>query len=166
MRWIFVLDVLNHCFWPDVGEPTWTVTYQGRSYSGYWGLAASLKRALERGFPITDPAYLAELSAEAFERNILGRGEIPLLEERLTNLREAGQVILSRWHGDIVHLLEETRGSAVQTVQQVVASFPSFQDEAQYRGQKVFFWKRAQLFVADVHAAFSRRGLGKIRRHR
>ena len=86
---------------------------------------------------------------------------VPPEQERLANLREAGQVLLSRWHGDLIHLLEATRGSAVRTVQEVVASFPGFQDEAQYRGQKVFFWKRAQLFVADVHAAFSGQGWGR-----
>jgi hypothetical protein len=46
-------------------------------------------------------------------------------------------------------------------VQRVVSSFPSFQDEAQYQGQTVFFWKRAQLFVADLHAAFSGQGWGR-----
>jgi hypothetical protein len=161
LRWILVLDVLNHCFWASEGEPTWTVSYQGREYSGYWGLAASLKRAVERGFRITDPEFLAELSDAHLREIFAGEGEIPLFEERLSNLREAGRVLLSRWSGDIIHLLEETRGSAVQTVQQVVSSFSSFQDEAQYRGQTVFFWKRAQLFVADVHAAFSGRGWGR-----
>ncbi len=162
LRWIFVLDLLNHCFWPSVGEPTWTVTYGGEDYSGYWGLAASLRRALERGFPITDPTYLAELPQGHLREIFSGTGEIPLFEARLANLREAGQVLLSCWQGDIIHLLEATRGHAVQTVQQVVASFPSFQDEAQYRGQKVFFWKRAQLFVADVYGAFSGQGWGRF----
>jgi hypothetical protein len=162
LRWIFVLDVLNHCFWPDVGQPTWTVTYGGEDHSGYWGLAVSLKQALGRGFPITDPQYLAELPHADLREIFSGAVEIPLFEARLANLREAGQVLLSRWRGDLIHLLEATRGSAVQTVQQVVASFPSFQDEAQYRGQTVFFWKRAQLFVADVHAAFSGKGWGKF----
>jgi hypothetical protein len=161
LRWIFILDVLNHCFWPDAGEPTWTVSYQGQDYSGYWGLAASLKRAVERGFRVTDPEFLAELSDTDLREIFTGKGEIPLFKKRLSNLREAGQVLLSRWNGDIIHLFEETRGSAVQTVQHVVSFFPSFQDEAQYRGQKVFFWKRAQLFAADVHAAFSGRGWGR-----
>ena len=162
LRWIFVLDVLNHCFWPDVGQPTWTVTYSGEDYSGYWGLAASLKRALERGFHITNPQYLAELPHADLREIFSGAGEIPLFEARLANLREAGQVLLSCWNGDLIHLLEATRGSAVRTAQQVVASFPSFQDDAQYRGQKVFFWKRAQLFVADVHAAFSGKEWGRF----
>ena len=164
LRWIFVLDILNHCFWPDEGEPTWTVRYDGRDYSGYWGLAASLKRALENGFPVTDPAYLAELSERDLRKIFRGtdEAEIPLLKERLSNLREAGQVILSRWQGDVIHLLEETRGSAVGTVQQVVTSFGSFQDEALYHGRVVYFWKRAQLFVADVHAAFTGEGWGRF----
>ena len=161
VRWIFVLDVLNHCFWPGVGEPTWTVAYGGEDYSGYWGLAASLKRALERGFAITDPACLAELSPADLREIFSGAGEIPLFDARLANLREAGQVLLWWWQGDIIHLLEETRGHAVETVQQIVASFPSFQDEAQYRRQKVFFWKRAQLFVADVSGAFGGQGWGR-----
>jgi hypothetical protein len=161
LRWIFVLDVLNHCFWPDVDATTWTVAYKGSNYSGYWGLATSLQRALENGFHITDPAYLGDLSRADLREIFAGEGEIPLIEERLANLREAGRVILSRWHGDLLHLLEETRGSAVQTVRQIVASFPSFRDEAQYRGQQVFFWKRAQLFLADVHGAFSGWGWGR-----
>jgi hypothetical protein len=161
VRWIFVLDVLNHCFWPDLGEPTWTVTYQGQEYSGYWGLAASLKRAAERDFRITNPEVLAEISDGDLREIFAGEGEIPLFKERLSNLREAGRIVLSDWDGDIVHLLEETRGSAVKTVQRVVASFPSFQDEARYRGHTVFFWKRAQLFVADLHGAFSGQGWGQ-----
>ena len=45
VRWIFTLDVLNHCFWPDRGKPAWSVLYKGEAYSGYWGLAAALRRA-------------------------------------------------------------------------------------------------------------------------
>ena len=161
LRWIFVLDLLNYCFWPDANEPTWTVSYGGENYSGYWGLAASLKQAVERGFRITDPEYLVELKRAHLREIFSGEGEIPLFEERLANLREAGRIILALWHGDILHLFEETRNSAVRTVQQVVASFPSFQDEARYRGRKVLFWKRAQLLVADICAAFFGRGWGK-----
>jgi hypothetical protein len=161
VRWIFLLDVLNHCFWPDVSETTWAVSYEGKMYSGYWGLAASLKRAMEQGIPITEPGFLVELPEGVLREIFAGEGEIPLFEERLSNLREAGRVLLSFWDGDVLHLIEEARGCAVNTVQQVVASFPSFRDEAQYHGQAVFFWKRAQLFVSDLHFAFSGKGWGR-----
>lgn len=44
--WIFVLDLLNFSFWSDKSEP-WKVRYNGRSYTGYWALCASINRALE-----------------------------------------------------------------------------------------------------------------------
>lgn len=162
VRWIFVLDVLNHCFWPEKDEEPWTVTYRGEDYSGYWGLAASLKAALEKGIPLTDSSYLANISLSELREVFSGKGLIPLLEARLFNLREAGRILCSQWDGDIIHLLEKGRGSAVQTVLKVVSSFPSFRDEAQYRGRNIIFWKRAQLFVSDLNVAFSGKDWGNF----
>jgi hypothetical protein len=161
-RWIFVLDVLNHCFWPDVGAPVWTVSYRGIDYSGYWGLAASLKRASEAGFPITAAETLAAISAEELHSVFAGAGEIPLFELRLSNLHEAGRVLLEQWDGDAVHLIEAARGSAVRAVGLLTASFPSFRDEARHGGVKVYFWKRAQIFTADLYQAFSGRAWGSF----
>ena len=162
LQWIFVLDVLNQSFWPDTGETRWSVPYAGSSCSGYWGLAAALKRAVEEGVPIINPSFLMNLERADLRRVFSGEGEIPLFEERLRILREAGRVMEEAWGGRIVHLLESAGGSAVLAVKKMVESFPSFRDEAMYGGEKVFFWKRAQLFVADVHAAFSGRGPGEF----
>ena len=159
-RWIFTLDVLNHCFWPDAGEPVWTVRYRGSDRSGYWGLAASLKRAWEQGVPVTDPEWLAGVTEHELARVFSGKGRIPLFPERLMNLREAGSVILSDLDGDIVTLIEKASGSAVRLVREVVSHFPSFRDEAMYQGGRVFFWKRAQIFAADLFAAFNGKGAG------
>lgn len=163
VRWIFVLDVLNHCFWPDPGEEPWSVRYAGRDYSGYWGLAAALKAAVESGIPLTDSGYLSRVTRSELEGLFKGRGVIPLCGERARNLREAGEILLSQWGGDIVHLVEEARGSAVQAVLKIVSDFPSFRDEANYLGQPVHFWKRAQLFISDLHSAFGGTGFGMFR---
>jgi len=162
VRWIFVLDILNHCFWPDVGERTWTVQYRGNPYSGYWGLAASLKRAVEDGIPITDAAFLADIPSEDLKRIFAGEGEIPLFQERLFNLREAGRALLTQWDGNIVHLVEAAAGNAVRIIELVVSSFPSFRDEALHHGEKAYFWKRAQIFAADLHAAFEAKAWGEF----
>jgi hypothetical protein len=162
VRWIFTLDVLNHCFWPDPGEPVWTVVYNGEPYSGYWGLAASLKRALALGFPIMDPYFLAAVSAEDLAEIFSGQGKIPMFEKRLKNLREAGSIILSELGGDVMSLFDAAAGSAVRLVRQIVLFFPSFRDEAIYDEQKVCFWKRAQIFASDVCAAFGGKKWGKF----
>jgi len=160
VRWVFVLDVLNHCFWPDEDEPLWSVTYRGNEYSGYAGLAASLKRAMESGVPVTNASFLAGLSPGTLREILAGTGEIPLLDARLENLREAGRVLLARWEGDIVNLVASAGRSAVDVVKGVVDSFSSFRDECRYRGRPVYFWKRAQLFAADLHSAFDGRDWG------
>ena len=45
--WIVVLDTLNFCFWSDDGVEPWTVRYEGKNYTGYWALCASIHRALK-----------------------------------------------------------------------------------------------------------------------
>lgn len=162
VRWIFVLDVLNHCFWPDPGQPTWSVSYRGESFSGYWGLAACLNRAMEAGIPLTRADYLETISIDDVSRIFSGEGHVPLLNERLENLREAGRELRVKWQGDILHLLEAARGSAVQVARLVVESFTSFRDEAVYDRHHLYFWKRAQIFASDVHHAFSGRDWGAL----
>ncbi len=50
--YLLVLDSINFCFWPAPGNPKWEVEYQSEKLSGYFALAASLKKALESGLPL------------------------------------------------------------------------------------------------------------------
>ncbi|GLI33455.1 hypothetical protein DAMNIGENAA_08880 [Desulforhabdus amnigena] len=125
-------------------------------------MAASLKRAQESGIPITQPDFLANLSADDLKGILSGNVEIPLFEERLFNLREAGRILNSTWRGDIIHLLESAKGNALVAVKKIVDSFPSFRDDARYGEIEVYFWKRAQIFISDVNLAFAGRKWGKF----
>lgn len=162
VRWIFILDVLNHCFWPDPGQAMWSIADGEEMHSGYWGLAASLKRAMENRFPITNAEYLAQIPERDLQAIFSGTGQIPLFKERLFNLREAGRVLASQWQGDIVNLLAAAGGSAVRAVSLITSSFPSFRDQASHHGHTVYFWKRAQLFIADLHLAFKGESFGRF----
>jgi hypothetical protein len=161
-QWIFVLDTLNHCFWPEPGSPRWKVHYLNQELSGYWALAASLKRAMEEGIPLQQAETLASMKRETLDRIFRGSGNIPLFDERLANLREAGQILLERFQGHFIHVLEEARNIAVNLVRLVAAEFPSFNDVATYRGETVYFFKRAQLLTHDLWCAFSGDSWGAI----
>ncbi len=154
-QWLFVLDTLNHCFWPEVGSPLWEIHYGDKVLSGYWALAASLKRTMEEKIPIHQARTLAELDRESLACTFRGVGEIPLLDERLANLRQTGRVLLDRFRGSFIHVLEEAEGSAVDLVLLVTGEFPSFNDVATYHGKTVYFFKRAQLLVLDLWCTFS-----------
>ena len=92
--YLLVLDTLNFCFWPPPGKSRWEIEYEGKTFSGYYALALSLKRALEEGVSLTDAGYLAGLSLSELLRILAGRGTLQLTDRRLENLRELGRVLL------------------------------------------------------------------------
>lgn len=60
----------------------------------------------------------------------------------------------------VVRLIEKANGSAGRLVNLLAKHFPSFRDETRFDGRKVRLMKRAQIFVADLWAAFNGEGLG------
>lgn len=62
----------------------------------------------------------------------------------------------------VVHLIQEADHSAGKLVNLLAKQFPCFQDQGRFDGRKVRFLKRAQIFVADLWAAFNGRGHGEF----
>ena len=88
--------------------------------------------------------------------------DIPLLEKRVENLREAGKVLCSKYGSSVAKLVRSCEHSALRLVKTIVSDFSSFRDEGVFEGQNVSFYKRAQIFVADVWACFEGQGLGRF----
>lgn len=159
-QYVLVLDALNFCFW---GEPRWQVEHGGSWVNGYWALALSLKGAVEAGLPILDARYLAGISPNDLAGILDGRGVVPLLEERAANLREVGATLLDRYNGQFAEMVAASAESAVALVGLLVRHFPSFDDEAVYQGERVLFYKRAQICVADLAGSFGGESWGRFR---
>ena len=50
INFIFTMDLLNFCFWPEGSlETGYAVDYRGERWTGYWSLVAALQRALDEG---------------------------------------------------------------------------------------------------------------------
>ncbi len=158
-QYVLVLDALNFSFW---GQPRWQVEHRGEWVNGYWALALSLKRAVEAGVPILDARYLAEISSGDLGGILDGRGVVPLLDERAANLREVGRTLLARYDGQFVEMVAAA-GSAVALVRLLVRDLPSFDDEAVYEGERVLFYKRAQICAADLAGSFGGESWGRFR---
>ncbi len=158
--YIFVLDALNFCFW---SQPRWTIEYHGQQLGGYWALAASLKRAIENGLDLTDATLLSQLDEEQLARIFRGQGTIPLLKERAANAREVGHVLVRNFSGQASNLIEACRYDAAQIAGTVADLCGSFRDVAGYRGRSIQFYKRAQIFAADLFGAFGGLSWGALR---
>ncbi|HEY3080682.1 MAG TPA: queuosine salvage family protein [Chloroflexota bacterium] len=158
-NWLLVLDALNFSFW---GEPRWRVEHQGEVLDGYVALAAALTRAVEAGRPIWDARYLSALTIDELGQILAGQNVIPLLDRRLEHLHELGDVLQTEYGGWFARAVESCHGSAARLVQLVVSDFLSFDDIADFKGQEVRFYKRAQLLVSDLYGAFGGEGWGRF----
>ncbi|HIC95319.1 TPA: hypothetical protein EYP12_01680, partial [Candidatus Bipolaricaulota bacterium] len=161
---------LNFCFWAPKGGKRWEIEYGGEVLSGYFALAAALKRAFIEGIPLDDAESLSRLSPDGLREILDGRGrsrgELQLLHKRCAILNELGRVLLERYEGRRAsrpgRLVKAAGGSAVRLVRSLVRDFPSFCDEAEYKGRKVFFYKRAQIFAADLWSTFGGQDWGRF----
>jgi hypothetical protein len=134
-----MVDLLNFSFWNDEQNP-YFITIDGIPYTGYWALPAAIHRSkLEnqtRGFRLTDPKWYGRATRhELLYALNMDRGEIPMLEERITLLQEAGKVICACWDGSIINLVKAANANVPQLIELMLTSFHSFLDCAIYRGR-------------------------------
>ncbi|KAK8134416.1 hypothetical protein PG984_006428 [Apiospora sp. TS-2023a] len=171
VAFIFTMDLLNFSFWSLKPEDErFAISYRDRTWTGYWSLVAALQRALEEGIPITDPHYWQsedECNLESL-RHVFRSctdEEMPLLEERLKCLREAGKVLYEKYSCSVTHLIEDANGSAAELVNMLARDFDCFRDEHKFENHRkpIRLLKRAQIFVADVWACFNGEDWGEFR---
>ncbi|ODN00389.1 hypothetical protein Ocin01_06291 [Orchesella cincta] len=171
--WIFLVDTLNFSFWSGVSTdvekpegssepPKWEVSYKGENHTGYFGLCAGVNRAIDEGLDITNPKVYGSLSADDILR--IFRSEtstpIPLVEDRVKNLHEAGRVLIEKYQGSFVNCIKACSNSAQALLKLVVNDFPSYRDEADFEGKRVSIYKRVQILIGDIWACFDGKDLG------
>ncbi|TVY42609.1 Queuosine salvage protein [Lachnellula subtilissima] len=166
---IFTMDLLNFSFWSEKDdEERFAVDYQGKRWTGYKSLVAALQRALEDDIPITSPDFWQDEDrcTEEVLKHVFRSAteeEIPLFEQRMRCLREAGQVLCEKYQSSFSGCIEAAACSSAALVNILAADFPCFNDVVQYENRKsVRILKRAQICVADLWAAFDGRSFGEF----
>jgi hypothetical protein len=112
---------INFRFWsleegqmhPAVGE------LDGSEYQGAMYMWRALRRALDQANGnLLDADFLARLSDADFDRIFAddsGRNPLaPGREERIANLRDLGEHLLTHWNGSFFNMVESTDGSLVE----------------------------------------------------
>ena len=162
VSYFLLVDALNFCFFP---APRWEVIVAGERLQGYFGLTAVLKEAFLDGRPIDDFEHLSHIGAEEVREILHGKvpiGKIPLFPERVRIMREIGAQMTARYAGNPKRLVEAAGRSALKLVELVLEAFPSFRDEAEYKREKVAFYKRAQILAGDLYGCFKGRSYGEF----
>ncbi len=151
LAFLTVFNSLSFSYW---GSPKWRVNFSGYIIDGTWAMLACLGRSVTSGVISLDANKLAELPEITFKEILAGSVEIPLLYERLQNIRDIGQVIANRYGGKFTNFVEESKFDAQLMLSRLTSDFSSFSDVSNYNDLTVGFYKRAQLLVSDICNSF------------
>ncbi len=151
LHFLLVFNAISFSYW---GDPKWRIEYNEKEVDGAYGMIASIARAVEEGVPILNADFLSKISEKSFGNILRGNTQIPLFLERLNILQQVGKTLILDFKGDFTNAIIEARGDSQKLLGIIIKSFPSFKDESVYDDKKIFFYKRAQLLVADIVQAF------------
>ncbi|GFP90271.1 upf0553 protein [Phtheirospermum japonicum] len=132
VQYLFVLDALNFCFWPD-------------NEMSYDHLAAGLKEALQHDKSAFDADRLQKYTGPDLRKMLMWPRPLPLEDERVRLLHEVGLELERSFDGKASKLVESW-----------------FRDHTVYKGHQVFLYKRAQIFAADLWGSFKGQGYGEF----
>ena len=81
---------------------------------------------------------------------------LPEMRERCRLLNELGHSLILLHNGSAMNMIEKAERSAERLVLIIINSFAGFRDACvDSKGRQVYFYKRAQIAVADLWAAFN-----------
>lgn len=82
--------------------------------------------------------------------------EVPLLNERVMRLKELGAALDANFEGLASNMVAASNNSASRLVQLLLCYIPGFRDTAIYKGSYIHLYKRVQILVGDVWAAYGK----------
>ncbi len=120
-------------------------------------MTKNLAKILDSDPDYFHPENLAKTSAYWLKKEIFNSLDFALLDERARIIREVGLVLSLDYSGSFYEYLQRANFDAVLLVRRIAKDFTGFRDEAIYDGEQVFFYKRAQILVADLYGALEER---------
>ena len=129
-------------------------------------MESSSKGFLSSGNNLVDGKIMATLTLEQLANIFSGNIEMPMLKERVEILNDVGQKLVDNYEGDWLNFINNgpkklyAKGEGL--IERLVNEFPRFDDSSEYRGNKVKFYKLAQLAFWGIHGELSGSNYFKI----
>ena len=132
--------------------------------SGYFTIASALNDFFRAEGPLT-ASRLVHLNGAECARIFGQDAESPLAYELMhrfaTALNDLGRLLIDSY-GESFTTLIESAGNSAERLVRLLSAMPFFDDVTECQGQRVPFYKRAQLTAADLALAFDGRGWGRF----
>jgi Potential Queuosine, Q, salvage protein family len=163
---ILVADVIDTAFTDFERHEKFQTEYQGKHWSDSEAEFACIKRALDRGVPFLDGNYLAEVTRAELSQVFEGNIEMPMLDEKLAALQQAGKVLAEKYSGRFHSFTRSCsprlydHGNGL--IERLVKEFPRFNDVSLLDGHEIKIYKLAQLGIWMLYATLNRQGQFRV----
>lgn len=142
------------------------VEYAGHNWSDSDALFACMKRAIDKGVPILDGAFLAEVTRAEMATLFAGNVELPMLDEKMQILHQVGATLTAKYGGRFHNFVESCRPRLYDKgnglIDRLVAEFPRFNDVSDYDGHAIKIYKLPQLAIWFLYTCLRRSGRFRI----
>jgi Potential Queuosine, Q, salvage protein family len=159
MDFVMVGNTIDTAFTDFNTHVKFQTDYAGAHLSDSEALFGCLKRALDESVPVLDGRFLAKITRRDMEKIFAGNMELPMLEEKMALLRQAGEVLAAKYGGRFYNFIRSCpprlydQGKGL--VERLVAEFARYNDVSLYDGHEVKFYKLAQLGFWQIYSGLT-----------
>ena len=126
----------DYCFW---GDPKWTINTDKGNLDGSFAIMYIIVNRY-----IQNPNF--NMSLDEFKELLKGNGILPLLEDRYNNLVEMNNYLGNNSFYNII----KDMTTDIELLEHIISNLKYFEDISDYNGNKILFYKRAQLLTSDI----------------
>jgi Potential Queuosine, Q, salvage protein family len=163
---ILVADVIDTAFTDFDRHEKFQVDYAGKHWSDSEAEFVCIERALDNGVPFLDGNYLARITRAELNQVFQGNIEMPMLEEKLEVLHQAGKVLAENYGGRFHRFVHSCSPRLYDNgnglIDRLVKEFPRFNDSSLLDGREIKFYKLVQLGIWMLYATLSRAGKFRV----
>lgn len=142
INFMLIFDSIDYCFW---GQPKWIIeTIEGKKDG-----SDALLYALLNYVKNLDEIDFTNVSFDEFSNILKGNVEIPFLRERYNTVISICNVVNKRMNGNFYSYIKDINVDT-ELFDIIINNFADFCDEREYDGNKVYFYKLAQLLSSDI----------------
>lgn len=142
INFMLLFEAIDYSFW---GEPKWAIDTELGKKDGSDALLYAMLDYIKK----TNSTDFSKVSLSEFREMLRGNVDLPLLEDRYRTLVDVSEIVNDKMGGNFYKYIYDVKDDR-KLFDIIINNFPSFRDEREYNGHKVYFYKLAQLLVSDI----------------
>ncbi len=142
INFLLIFESIDYCFW---GQPKWTINTIEGEKDGSEALLYALLNYVKK----LNKIDFTNVSFEEFSDILKGNADIPFLQERYNTVVAICNVVNKKMKGNFYNYIKDINKDT-ELFNIIINNFKDFCDEREYNGNKIYFYKLAQLLTSDI----------------